>query len=112
LSGSFIGPTTLYPGQSTPATLGETVVIYANGFGPTSTPVVSGSPSQSGTLSPLPAVQIGGVTATVQFAGLVAPGEFQFNVIVPLGLPNGDNPIVASYNGATTQSSAVITVSQ
>ena len=112
VDGSLIGPTTLYPGQSTPAKTGETIVIYANGFGPTSTPVVNGSSSQSGTLSPLPAVQIGGVAATVQFAGLVAPGEFQFNVIVPSGLPNGDNPIIASYNGASTQSSAVITVSQ
>jgi uncharacterized protein (TIGR03437 family) len=112
LDGSFIGPTTLYPGLSTPAKPGETVVIYANGFGPTSMPVVSGSSNQSGTLSPLPAIQIGGVTATVLFAGLVAPGEYQFNVIVPAGLSNGDNPIVATYNGASTQSSAVITVSQ
>ena len=111
-NGSFIGPTSLYPGLSTPAKPGETVVIYANGFGPASTPVVSGSPSQSGTLSPQPAVQIGGAAATVQFAGLVAPGEFQFNVIVPSGLPNGDNPIIATYNGASTQSNAVITVSQ
>jgi uncharacterized protein (TIGR03437 family) len=112
LNGSFIGPTTLYPGLSTPAKPGETVMIYANGFGPTSTALVSGSPNQSGTLSPLPVVQIGGVAASVQFAGLVAPGEFQFNVIVPSGVPNGDNPIVATYNGASTQSGAVITVSQ
>jgi uncharacterized protein (TIGR03437 family) len=111
-NGSLIGPTTLYPGVSTPAKPGETVVIYANGFGTTSTPVVSGSSSQSGTLSPLPGVQIGGMAATVQFAGLVAPGEFQFNVIVPSGLPNGDSPIIATYNGASTQSGAVITVSQ
>ena len=42
--------------------------------------------NQSGMLSPLPVVKIGGVTATVQFAGLVAPGEFQFNVVVPASL--------------------------
>jgi uncharacterized protein (TIGR03437 family) len=57
-------------------------------------------------------VQIGGLTATVLFAGLVAPGEFQFNITLPSGLPSGDNPIVATYNGASTQSSAVITVGQ
>src|SRR5690348_2646739 len=43
LNGDLIGPTTLYPGFSTPAQPGETIVIFANGFGPTSTQVVSGS---------------------------------------------------------------------
>jgi uncharacterized protein (TIGR03437 family) len=105
-----IGPTTLYPGLTTPAKPGETIVIFANGFGPTSTPVVSGSSSQSGTLSPTPVVKMGGLTANVQFAGLVAPGEFQFNVVVPEGLADGDQPIVATYNGASTQSGALITI--
>jgi uncharacterized protein (TIGR03437 family) len=103
LNGSYIDPTTPYPCLSPPQP-GEIVVLYGNGFGPTSTPVISGSPSQSGTLSPLPEVQIGGVTATVPFAGLVAPGEFQFNVTVPTGLSSGDNPIVATCNGASTPS--------
>src|SRR6202040_4020396 len=102
-NGSLLGPTTLYPGSTTPAKPGETVVLYANGFGPTSTPVVSGSTVQSGTLSPLPVVKIGGVTAAVQFAGLVAPGEFQFNVVVPSNTPDGDQPIAATYNGVATQ---------
>jgi hypothetical protein len=112
LSGSLLGPASLYPGATTPAKPGETVVLYANGFGTTSMPVVSGSISQSGTLSPLPAIQIGGVSATVQFAGLVAPGEFQFNVAVPASLPNGDQPITATYNGSTTQTGPLITVHQ
>ena len=86
LDGTLIGPTTLYPGSSTPAKPGEIVEIYANGFGPTTVPVSSGSSSQSGTLSPLPIVQIGSVNATVQFAGLVGPGEFQLNVAIPASL--------------------------
>jgi uncharacterized protein (TIGR03437 family) len=110
LNGSLIGPPTLYPGSSTPAKPGEIVVIYANGFGPTNVPVSTGSTIQSGTLSPLPAIQIGGVAATVQFAGLVAPGEFQFNVIIPASLGNGDQPITATYGGASTQSGALITI--
>jgi uncharacterized protein (TIGR03437 family) len=61
-------------------------------------------------LSPLPAIKIGGVSATVQFAGLVAPGEFQFNVVVPGSLANGDQSITATYNGLTTQAGALITV--
>jgi uncharacterized protein (TIGR03437 family) len=108
--GSLLGPASLYPGSTTPAKPGETVVLYANGFGQTSTPVVSGSAMQSGTLSPLPLVTIGGVSATVQFAGLVAPGQFQFNVIVPASLADGDQPIAATYNGLATQPGTLLTV--
>jgi uncharacterized protein (TIGR03437 family) len=112
LNGSLIGPTTLYPGASTPAKPGEMIVIYATGFGTTSVPVVSGSSSQSGTLSPLPVIQIGGINATVQFAGLVGPGEFQFNVTLPASLANGDQPITATYNGSATQVGTLITIHQ
>jgi uncharacterized protein (TIGR03437 family) len=86
------------------------VVLYANGFGPTSTPVVSGSIQQSGTLSPLPVANIGGIAATVLFAGLVAPGEFQFNVVVPASLTNGVQPITATYDGLSTQPGTLITL--
>jgi uncharacterized protein (TIGR03437 family) len=110
-SGALIGPTTLYAGLSTPAKPGETIVIYANGFGATSTPIVSGSPMQSGTLSPLPEITIGGIAAAVQFAGLnITPGEFQFNVVVPPNVPDGDLPITAAYGGAITQSGTLVTV--
>jgi uncharacterized protein (TIGR03437 family) len=109
-NGSYIGPASLYPGLTTPAQPGETIVMYANGFGSTSTPVVSGSESQSGTLSPMPVITIGGVAATVTFAGLVAPGEFQFNVVVPPSLANGDQPTIAMYNGLTTQAGTLVTV--
>lgn len=108
--GSFLGPATLYPGSSTPARPGEVVVIYANGFGATSTPLVSGAKTQSGTLSPQPVIKIGETSADVQFAGLVSAGEFQFNVVVPASLANGDQSITATYNGETTQSGALITV--
>jgi uncharacterized protein (TIGR03437 family) len=111
-NGSYIGPTSLYPGLTTPAQPGETIVMYANGFGSTSTPVVSGSETQSGTLSPMPVITIGGVAATVTFAGLVSPGEFQFNVVVPPSLANGDQPIMAMYSGLTTQAGTLITVQQ
>ena len=82
VSGALLGPASLYPGSTTPAKPGETVVLYANGFGPTSVPVMNGAETQSGTLSPLPGISIGGIAATVSFAGLVAPGEFQFNGVL------------------------------
>jgi uncharacterized protein (TIGR03437 family) len=71
------------PWRNHPGEAGETVIIYGNGFGPTSTPVISGDISRSGTLAPLPVIKIGGVAATVQFAGLnIGPGDFQFNIVV------------------------------
>jgi uncharacterized protein (TIGR03437 family) len=112
LDGSDIGPATLYPGQTTPAKPGEAVELFANGFGPTSEPVIAGSTTQSGSLSPLPAVKIGGIPATVLFAGLVAPGEFQFNVVVPSNAPDGDQLLTATCDGLQTQSGVVITIQQ
>jgi uncharacterized protein (TIGR03437 family) len=97
-------------GTGTPAKPGETIMIYANGFGPTDTPVASGAVTQSGNLTPKPVVQIGGVTATVEFAGLVYPGEFQFNVVVPPTLTNGDQPITATYGGLPTPSGTLLPV--
>ena len=110
LDGSLIGPAALYAGLTTPAKPGETIVLFANGFGQTSPPVASGSVVQSGTLSPLPVIQIGGVNATVQFAGLVASGEFQFNVVVPSSLADGDQFITTTYGGGSTQSGTMLTV--
>jgi uncharacterized protein (TIGR03437 family) len=109
-NGTLLGPAALYPGSTTPAKPGETVVLYATGFGTTSAPIVTGSMTQSGSLSPLPVITVGGLTAMVQFAGLVAPGEFQFNVVLPVSLADGDQPIAATYGGLTTQVGTLITI--
>ncbi len=110
--GPLIGPASLSaPGYPlTPAQPGETVVLYANGFGATTPPVVNGSSSQLGTLPTNPVVTIGGVTANVTFAGLISPGLFQFNVVVPMNAPGGDEAIVATSNGATTQAGTLLTL--
>jgi uncharacterized protein (TIGR03437 family) len=109
--GSLIGPGNLYPGVTTPAAPGETVVLYANGFGTISPAVASGSSTQTGTLQPLPSVSIGGIAAGVSFAGINgSPGLFQFNVVVPATAPNGDLALSASYNGSTTPAGVLITV--
>jgi uncharacterized protein (TIGR03437 family) len=107
--GTVVGPATLFPGLSTRAAPGETIAIAANGFGPTDTPVTAGSISQSGQLlSPWPLVTIGGIQATVSYAGLVSPGIYQLNVTVPSVLGRGDYVIAASYNGARTQPGLLI----
>jgi uncharacterized protein (TIGR03437 family) len=109
-NGSLIGPASLYPGLTTPAAPGEVVILYANGFGPVSPPVTAGSDVQSGNLPVLPVIQIGGISASVQFAGLVSPGLFQFNVVVPATAKSGDNALTAQYNGLTTQAGLLLTV--
>jgi uncharacterized protein (TIGR03437 family) len=111
-NGELVGPASMsVPGYTfSPAKPGETIQIYANGFGATSTPIVSGSLTQGGTLNPAPVIKIGSATATVVFAGLVSPGEFQFNVVVPGSLADGDQAITATYSGSTTQSGAMIAI--
>ena len=109
-NGSLLGSTTLYPGLSTPAAPNETVTLYANGLGPTSVPIESGAVTQSGTLPQLPIIKIGGITATVTFAGLVSPGLVQLNVVVPSSVPSGDNALTGTYNGLPMQSGVIFAV--
>ena len=109
-NGSLIGPASLYPGLSTPAAPGEVVILYANGFGPVSPAVVAGSEAQSGVLPSAPVIDIGGLPASVQFAGLASPRLYQFNVVVPVSAPNGDNTLTAQYSGLSVQSRVLLTV--
>lgn len=106
----LIGPASLYPGTTTPAAASEVVVLYGNGFGQTSPAIVNGSLSQSGTLPVLPVITIGGLNATVEFAGVVSPGLYQFNVVIPANAPSGDNALVATYNGFSTPPNVLIAV--
>ena len=107
--GSLIGPATLYPGYSTPAKAGESILLFANGFGPTSSSVVSGSEAQGGTLATNPGIMIGGLQASVQFAGLISPGLYQFNVVVP-ALPSGNATLTATYGGQSTQPGILLSI--
>jgi uncharacterized protein (TIGR03437 family) len=59
----------------------------------------------------MPVITIGGIQANVRFAGLNGtPGEFQFNVDVPVNLTDGDQSITATYNAVATQVGALLTV--
>jgi uncharacterized protein (TIGR03437 family) len=87
--GSLLGPASMsVPGfLFTPARSGETIVLYASGFGPTSVALTEGSSTQSGLITSAVGLTIGTKSAAVTFAGLVAPGLFQFNVVVPALTP-------------------------
>ena len=54
-------------------------------------------------------VTIGGVPATVSYAGLVGTGLYQINVAVP-ALANGTYPVLATVKGVTSQSGVTVKV--
>ncbi len=110
LNYSLIGPASLYPGSSTPAAPGEQVVIYAVGFGLPTTTLVAGSATQSGSLPTVPVCTVGSNPATVAFAGVISPGLYQLNLIIPAGTSAGDQPIACLYGGTATPSGDLITV--
>jgi uncharacterized protein (TIGR03437 family) len=110
--GSLNGPASLsVPGYVfTPAQPGETIALYGFGFGPPSGTLVNGSSMQNSPLATLPMIQIGGIQATVSYAGVIGPGLYQFNVVVPSTAANGDNLVTCSYVGASTPVGALISV--
>jgi uncharacterized protein (TIGR03437 family) len=109
-NGAYLGPTTLYPGYTTPAQPGEEIVLYATGFGLPSTPLTNGSSSQSGSLTVNPVCTLGGTTAAIAFAGLSGPGLYQLNLVIPAGAANGDNLVSCTYGGFATPAGDLITV--
>ncbi len=115
--GSIAGPPSLLTGvTTTPFKLGETIVLYGNGFSGTASAVPNGQIiSTSLPLATNPVVMIGNASASVTFAGLTATGLFQFDVVIPstltlTGTGNVDVPVVIQAGGNQTQPNAVISV--
>ncbi len=109
---SLLGATTLFPNNAaTPAKPGETIVLYATGFGATTPAIPDGKlVTSSLPLAALPVVTIGGAEAKVSFGGLVSAGLYQINVIVPADAADGDQPVVAKVGSQSSQTGAFITV--
>jgi uncharacterized protein (TIGR03437 family) len=92
-TGSFVGNSSLPTIGGLPASSGDTLVFFGIGFGAV-TPgdvagqIATGTPAMTTSVQ----FQFGDVPAQVLYSGL-APGQvgvYQFNVIVPAGLPTGD----------------------
>ena len=109
---TLVGPASLSaPGYPvTPARPGETIVLYGFGYGLPTTALTNGASTQSGRLPASPVIQIGGAPATVTFAGVISPGLYQFNVIVPSTASDGDASVSASYAGAASPTDGVVAV--
>lgn len=95
---SLIGPTTLYPGASTPAQAGETIALFGVGFGLPQTNIVPGSATQSGALPLLPYCELDlNTQLPTKSANLISPGLYQINVQVPVGISSGDHEVDCTY---------------
>jgi uncharacterized protein (TIGR03437 family) len=107
---------------SNPVKVGDTVVIYTIGLGPTSPPVASGTASPSSTLAEVPGttkVCFGIETpffqapcATPSFVGL-SPGSvalYQVNVTIPSGITSGNNTMTLLEVDNITSSSVQLAV--
>lgn len=64
------------------------------------------SSTQPGFMSPATPndlrILVGGSPATIEFAGLVGNGLYQFNIIVP-NLPDGEHSLAGEIGGVRTQ---------
>ena len=88
--------------QSRAARAGDLIVLYGTAMGRTTTQL---NPEWSATVAfplahtgsditaPLAQVSIGGQPAQLQFCGIVSPGVYQVNAIVPPGVASGDQPL-------------------
>jgi uncharacterized protein (TIGR03118 family) len=112
--GSLSAPAGLISGATTtPAVGGETLVLYANGFGATEQAIPNGQLITTPLpLAVKPTVTIGGASAEVVFAGLSAAGLYQLNVVVPGGLAPGDNAVVAQVGPVATQPNVFVSIGQ
>jgi uncharacterized protein (TIGR03437 family) len=105
--GVYVAPAGYFGSGTTSrsARAGDVLMLYGTGFGPTLPAAVSGrTVREPAPLAPssLLLVYVGEVRANVRFAGLVAPGQYQINVVVP-NVPDGDQAIVAEVNGFRSQ---------
>jgi uncharacterized protein (TIGR03437 family) len=99
-----------------PAPKGSYVTLYASGLGAITPQLATGAvPPTTGVLSKVngpTSVLIGGVAASVQFAGAAPglPGVYQVNIQIPAGAASGSQEFVLYQNGKSSQKGAFITI--
>jgi uncharacterized protein (TIGR03437 family) len=96
------------------AASGQTITLYGIGFGPVSDNVQPGQPASAPDKLTTPlTIAIGGVNATLSYAGL-SPGSvglYQFNVTVP-SVSAGNQPVAINLGGVAGTQTLLLTVGQ
>jgi uncharacterized protein (TIGR03437 family) len=99
-------------GSSNPAAAGGIIIAYLTGAGAVSPQPADGAAAGSSPVSmvtPTVTATIGGQAATVSSAALAPDfvGLWQVNIEVPMGVTQGDLPLVVSVDGQTSNSANV-----
>ena len=111
---TYVAAAGALPGiSSQPAQAGDYIELFGSGMGPTNPAAPDGvvftTAYEAADLTAFSAT-IGGLPATVQWAGLVGAGLYQVNVQVPAGLTGGNQPLVVTVSGQPTQPNVMLTV--
>ncbi len=102
------GQSTFLAGPSSPATAGDTLVIYCAGLGGVNQTIAPGAASPGAPAAKTndqPQVTIGNQSAALAFSGLTPGlvGVYQINAVVPAGVSPGDQvPVVINISGQTS----------
>jgi uncharacterized protein (TIGR03437 family) len=117
-NGAGTGPASAYtnPGgvlitEKAPAKLGDALLAYAVGLGPTSPATATGVPTAVANTASVATLTIGGVNTKVDFAGVItaAAGTYQVNFTVPAGIQvQGSQPLVISIGGASSSNKVTL----
>lgn len=114
--GSILNQDNTVNSAANPAARGSVVILWATGEGVTDPPGVDGRPAADVLPAPVApvAVTIGGLPATVQYAGAAPgymPGILQINAQMSADVQPGNNvPVQIAIGGASSQSSVTLAV--
>lgn len=98
---------------NSPAQAGDVITVYCTGLGATQPAVPDGVPTPTGSLYNAvltPTATVGGVPATVQFAGLTSGfvGLYQVNLEIPAGVPPGPAvTLIINQNGLVSNTATL-----
>jgi uncharacterized protein (TIGR03437 family) len=103
--GVVVGEPARTPGAR-PAKPGERILLFGTGFARSPAGRVIEAPLR---LTVPVTIRVGGQTVPLDYAGLVGPGLFQFNIVVP-DLPAGDHLVTAEIGGAVSPAGVMIRI--
>jgi uncharacterized protein (TIGR03437 family) len=101
LDGVPVGDPTRTPGVRA-VRPGDIILVFGTGFGETSPLSPAGHLVDAAPLSQPFVVSIGGVFAQALWGGIVGPGLYQFNIVVP-NVDDGDQPILIETQSTKSQ---------